>query len=214
MELSNHQNEKIGMFDQRRDFVKAEPIHTLFYSNDNVKNKNNEIIAIRVELDKAVAKKIADSSGVKPAQTLDRDKATKKLGNKARACAVYFQEPAHLDLTIAAVLKRPKSFYDHKSAENIPGTMANVRTILSDNATALATYGVDTAYFTTLDILIQKMIASLPAPTSAVQSEYAGDREINQYIDQTDTAYEQIDALVIDAFEDTNHNDEIGRAHV
>ncbi len=207
MELSNHQNEKIAMFNQRKDFVAAEPIHTLFYGNINVKNKNNQIIDIRVLLDKAVAKKIADSSGVKPAQTLARDKATKKLGNKARACAVYFQEPAHLDIAIAATLKKPKSYYDHKSAENIPATMANVRTILFDNATALAPYGVDTAYFTALDLLIQSMIDSLPAPTSAVQSEYAGDRQINQYIASTDTAYEQMDALVIDAFDETNHND-------
>ena len=207
MELSNHQNEKIAMFNQRRDFVAAEPIHTLFYANENVKNKNNEIIGIRVLLDKAVTKKLADNSGVLPAKTAARDKATTKIGNKARACAVYFQEPAHQDLEIAAALAKPKTFYDRKSSEDIPATMDNVRSILFANETALSTYGVNTAWFTALDILITKMVESLPAPKSALESEYAGDAQINRYIIATDTAYEQMDALVIDAFDETNHND-------
>ena len=85
--------------------------------------------------------------------------------------------------------------------------MDNVRTILFANSTALDTYGVNTAYFTALDILITKMVETLPAPTGAIQSEYAGDREINQYIADTDFAYQQMDALVIDVFGETNHDD-------
>ena len=190
------------MFNHRRDYIAAEPAHTLFDSVDVVKNKILAIIATRVLLDKAVAKKLADSSGDSPQKKLTRDKAIKLIGNKARACAVYFEEQSEID--IATVLKKPKTHYDTQKDEDIATVIDGVRTILFNNSTPLAGYGVNTDYFTNLDIAISKMNEWLPKPAGDRQSQYAGDAQIDQYITTTDTQYIQLDSLVINAFEDTN----------
>lgn len=207
MELNHAQEEKMTMLDNRRDFINQEPIHDLFYTVDVVKNKIIQIVDERVLLDQSIAKKLADSSGDLPQKKLTRDLATKKIGNKARSCASYFQDPAHQDLSIAKVLLKTKSYYDTKKDGDIATTFAGIRTILFDNQAVLTEYGINDAYFVAFDLLITNMNQWTGTPAQARQSQYAGDTQIDNYITDTLLLYDQLTNLVIDNFEDTNPNE-------
>lgn len=205
MELSNTQNEKITMFNHRRDFIAQPAIHTLFYDDPIVKAKILQTIATRILLDKATAQKLKDTSGDASQKSLTRDTVIKTIGNKARGCAVYFEENDLLD--IAATLSKKKSYYEKLTSQDLFTVVSATRQILFDNEIPLTPYGINTAFFTLLDTQILKMSDWSTKPTSERQLQYAGDVEIDKYIIINDKQFDQLDSLVVNAFEESNPDD-------
>ena len=181
------------MFTKRQTFIDIPEITTLFYGDPVVKAKIEASIATRVLLDASLSQKKTDSSGDEPQKKLALDTVIKTVGDKARACSVYFDEQGLP--SIEAVLKKPKSYYDKQTDEDIASVIAGVRKILFTNETPLTPYKVNTAFFTLMDGQVDEMLLWLPAPASAVENQNAGNKQVNKYIGVLSKQYDGLDML-------------------
>ena len=202
MKLNKKQIEKITMFNKRDNFINIKVNNDLLNSNVIVSAKIDAANDIRKSLDQAIGQKKVDSSGGSPEKKLALDTVIKTLGTKARACSTFYQDPSVPSIEI--VLKKPKTFYDAQTDEDIEDIINGVRQILWDNSTvaipSLIPFGVNAAFFKLLDSQITDMETWLPAPAAAISSQQAGTKLVNKYIKQMDTNYNGMDLLVIDTF--------------
>jgi hypothetical protein len=157
-------------------------------------------------LNDSITGKLVDGSGNEGQKILLRDKATKTLGNKARGCAPYFHDHDLLD--IEAILNHTKTYYDDYKQEEIVGILKGVRKVLFDNEGVLGPYHVDAPWFVIVDGQIQDLQDVIPVIGDAHEASGAANVNVDKYISLVDKGYDQLDGIVINAF-DEGHHDEV-----
>jgi hypothetical protein len=179
---------------------------TLFNGNPIVAAKKGQIEINYGKLQNSISGKLVDGSGNEGQKTLFRDTATETLGNMARGCAVYFEDNSLLDT--AAILNRPKSYYDAFKQEEIVAVLRGTRGILFTNEGVLTGYGPDAIWFALVDGQITDLEDEVPVIAEAHVATGASNVNVDKYIALIDKGFLQLDRLIINAFL-TSNKDEV-----
>ncbi len=202
MELNLIQAEHVKMFNERRTFTGNTDNYAILSSDAEVLAQLGRITSKRTELDEAINIKIIDTSGESPEKQSAKGTVIKTLGKKARASAIYFRRQGML--TEAASCKKPKTYYEDLLDEDIINKLNDVRGILFTNKANLGNFGVTDAWFLIVDAQIQALSDLITAPSSAQAAADAANGVIDTKIDEMMVFQDDLDVLVMNAFEDTH----------
>jgi hypothetical protein len=177
----------------------------LFGGNPVVAAKKLQIEGNYTLLQNSISGKLVDGSGNEEQKILLRNTVTETLGNMARGCSVYFEDNDLLDT--AAILSRPKSYYDHLKQEEIVSVLRSTRGVLFTNESHLTDYGVDSEWFILVDGQITDLEEVIPVIGNAHVGTGASNANVDKYIALIDKGFEQLFKLVISFFLASNKDE-------